>query len=106
MVIMGTCLLVWIKTLHTFTCTLQIMYNHLDLMTNLTSHLCTQWPTSVPVHVHSWTDSVKSHGTGLQNLCWSQVWVATGRGGGMDFPTRELQNKPKIIQNSSVLSEL
>jgi len=39
-----------------------------------------------------------------KNLHGLQVWVAMGMGVGMDFYTCELQNEPKIIQNSSVLS--
>jgi len=33
--------------LHILRCTLWIMHNYLDLMTDLSSHPCTQWPTSV-----------------------------------------------------------
>ena len=30
---------------------LQVMHDHLDFMTDLGSHLCTQWPPSVLVHI-------------------------------------------------------
>jgi len=43
---------------------------------------------------------------GLQDPRRSQVQVAMGMGAGMDLPTHELQNEPKIIQNGSVLSVL
>jgi len=43
---------------------------------------------------------------GFTNPFRSQVQIAMGMGVGMDLPTRELQNEPKIIQNGSVLSAL
>jgi len=40
--------------------TLQVMHDHPDLMTDLGSHLCTQWSTLVLVHVSLMTESIKS----------------------------------------------
>jgi len=60
---------------------------------------CTQ------LHAPKMTVSI-GNGMGLQNPRGSRVQVAMGTGAGMDFPTRELQNEPKIIQNGSLLSVL
>ena len=38
------------------------------------------------------------NGMGLWNPRGWQVWVATGMGVGMDFPTHEQQNEPKMSQ--------
>jgi len=43
---------------------------------------------------------------GLQNPHRSWVWERWGMSAGMDFPTPEKQNVPKMCQNSQVLSEL
>ena len=39
------------------------------------------------------------NGMGLQNPHGWRVWVATGMGVGMDIPTHEQQNEPKMSQN-------
>jgi len=68
--------------------------------------LCSKsWNPVCKLCVRPWKIQL-GNGMGLQNPHGSQVWVVMGTSVGMDFPTHEQQNEPKMSQNSWVLSEL